>query len=173
MRAGIAIALTVCAIAAALLWMNRKTGHPAASAVFADYILVEKSARRLTLFANDRVLKTYSVALGGNAVGHKQQEGDQRTPEGIYTIDWRNPESDYHLSLHISYPEERDCVSAAQRGVPPGCDIMIHGRPNGHGTTDLRDVTGDWTAGCIAVTDPEMEEIWAMVPDGTTIEIRA
>jgi murein L,D-transpeptidase YafK len=158
----------------AVVWMNRSSMRQKHTAVFADYILVEKSAHRLTLFANDRVLKTYRVALGGNPLGHKQEEGDQRTPEGIYTIDWRNTESDYHLSLHISYPEERDCVAAAARGVPPGCDIMIHGLPNDvDWKTRLRHPEVDWTAGCIAVTDAEMDEIWAAVPDGTTIEIRA
>jgi murein L,D-transpeptidase YafK len=155
-----------------LFWLNRSSKPTSPRIVFADYILVEKAARQLTLFANDRVVKTYRIALGGNPIGHKLEEGDQRTPEGIYTIDWRNPESDYHLSLHVSYPEERDCISAAQRGVPAGYDIMIHGLPNGTDPAQTFHPATDWTSGCIAVTDAEMDEIWALVPDGTTIEIR-
>lgn len=146
--------------------------RPLLSNVTADRVLVEKAARRLTLLRNGASLKTYRVALGRAPVGPKEQEGDQRTPEGIYLIDFHKEDSDYHLALHVSYPEQRDIDRAAAAGVPPGCDIMIHGIRNGKGWIGAFHRMTDWTAGCIAVTDFEMEEIWRAVPDGTTIEIR-
>ena len=94
-----------------------------------------------------------------------------KTPEGVYTIDYRNPKSDYHLALHISYPSAEDTARAAQRGFDAGFDIEIHGLPNGRGSADFHPMT-DWTAGCIAVTDEEIEELYRVTPDGTTVEIR-
>lgn len=105
----------------------------AAAPVLADRIVIEKAKRTLTLYAKGKVLKTYLVALGTNPVGPKQQEGDGKTPEGVYWIDWRNPQSKFHLSLHLTYPNEADAESARKRGVPAGGDIMIHGLPNGIG----------------------------------------
>ncbi|HEY5893053.1 MAG TPA: L,D-transpeptidase family protein [Chthoniobacterales bacterium] len=137
----------------------------------ANRILVEKSKRSMSLFRDGRMLKAYSIALGPNPQGHKQQESDGRTPEGIYWIDWRNPQSKYHLSLHISYPNAEDVKSAAARGVSPGGDIMIHGLPNGTDSGGKVPLARDWTAGCIAVTNAEIEEVWAAVPDGAEIEI--
>lgn len=137
-----------------------------------DRILIEKAARKMSIFRDGQKLKTYRIALGPNPVGHKQQEGDMRTPEGVYTINGRNPDSDYHLSLRISYPSDADNASAAARGVPPGFDIMIHGIANGRGWIGAFHRRKDWTAGCIAVTDTEMDEIWRATPDGTTVEIR-
>jgi murein L,D-transpeptidase YafK len=137
-----------------------------------DRIIVEKSARKLSVFQAGKRIKTYRVALGRNPIGHKQQEGDMRTPEGVYTINGRNPNSDYHLSLRISYPSDADNASAASRGVPAGFDIMIHGITNGRGWIGAFHRWKDWTAGCIAVTDKEMEELWRVVPDGAVIEIR-
>ncbi|HEY4281515.1 MAG TPA: L,D-transpeptidase family protein [Chthoniobacterales bacterium] len=142
------------------------------SADTVDRIVVEKSARKLLVFRNGRELKSYMIFLGSNPVGHKQEEGDMKTPEGNYTIDYRNPHSDYHLALHISYPNPDDQARAAERGVSPGGDIMIHGFPNGSGWTENSQPQRDWTAGCIALTDPEIEELWQIVPDGTPIEIR-
>ena len=138
----------------------------------ADRIVLEKSARRLTLFQNGRVLKTYSVALGREPIGPKKYEGDQRTPEGIYRIDFHKPDSDYHLALHISYPEQHDIDRAAVQNLSAGSDIMIHGLPNGRGWIGRFHRRSDWTAGCIAVADFEMEEIYRAVPDGTPIELR-
>ncbi len=138
----------------------------------ADRVLVEKSARRLTLLRDGRVLKTYAVALGSSPRGHKQQEGDGRTPEGVYQIDFHKPDSDFHLALHISYPNADDTGRAAARGVAPGGDIMIHGLRNGLGAIGAAHRLHDWTAGCIAVTNAEIEEIFRAVPDGTPIEIR-
>ena len=146
--------------------------HPLPSDAVADRIRVEKAARRLTLLRGDNILKTYRVALGGAPVGPKEQEGDQRTPEGLYRIDFHKADSDYHLALHISYPEQRDIDRAAAQGVPPGSDIMIHGIRNGCGWIGAFHRRSDWTAGCIAVTDFEIEEIFRAVPDGTPIEIR-
>jgi murein L,D-transpeptidase YafK len=137
----------------------------------ADRILVEKSARKLTLFKRDKILKTYRIALGRNPVGAKTQKDDGRTPEGKYIIDSRNARSRFHLSLHISYPNARDRAAAAARGVDPGGDIMIHGLTNGLGWLGALHRLRDWTNGCIAVTNSEIEEIWRLVPNGTTVGI--
>jgi len=128
-------------------------------------VVVNKGRREMLLLSGESVVRTYRIALGRDPLGHKQQEGDGRTPEGIYTIDRRNPKSKYHLSLHISYPNEADCARAVLAGVPPGGDIMIHGLKPGVSHPD------DWTEGCIAVTDSEMDDIWELVADGTPIEI--
>lgn len=138
----------------------------------ADCVLVEKSARRLTLLRGDTPLKTYRIALGREPIVAKEFEGDQRTPEGVYTIDLHKPDSDYHLALHISYPEQRDADRAAPYNRSAGSDIMIHGLRNGDGWIGAFHRQSDWTAGCIAVTDFEIEEIYRAVPDGTPIEIR-
>ena len=145
---------------------------PAPAAEQADRILVLKAERRLILFRKGRRLAAYDIALGRNPEGHKQREGDGRTPEGRYRIDWRNPQSSFHLSLHISYPEARDREAAAARGEDPGGMIMIHGLPNGLGALGSAGLLRDWTEGCIAVTDEAIREIWRRVPDGTPIEIR-
>jgi murein L,D-transpeptidase YafK len=138
----------------------------------ADRVLVEKGARRLTLLNKGAILKSYPVALGREPIGAKEEEGDQRTPEGLYRIDFHKRDSDYHLALHVSYPEQRDIERAAARGVSAGSDIMIHGLPNGRGWIGRFHRRSDWTAGCVAVTDFEIEEIYRAVPDGTSIEIR-
>ena len=130
-----------------------------------NQIVVNKGRREMLLLYGESVLRRYSIALGPNPAGHKVQEGDGRTPEGRYTIDRRNPKSAYHISLHISYPNEQDRERARELGVDPGGDIMIHGLRNG---TPMRT---DWTRGCIAVTDEEMDEIWDLVADGTPIQI--
>lgn len=137
-----------------------------------EQILVEKSARRLSIFADGKKLKSYHVALGRNPIGAKEQEGDMKTPEGRYWIDWRNPESDYYLSLHVSYPSDQDTARAAERGVNAGFDIMIHGITNGGGWIGAFHRRHDWTAGCIAMTDEEIEELYRVTPDWTPIEIR-
>jgi murein L,D-transpeptidase YafK len=137
-----------------------------------DRILVQKSARTLSVFRNGKQIKTYRIALGRNPVGAKQEEGDMKTPEGIYKIDGRNPQSSFHLALYISYPSDEDDKRAGARGVSAGSDIMIHGIRNGRGWIGAFHRWEDWTAGCIAVTDEEIEELWRVTPDGTTIEIR-
>ena len=124
------------------------------------------------LYQGDKVLKTYKVALGGKPEGPKTQQGDHKTPEGVYKINARNSKSLYHLSLHISYPNEQDRAQARKRGVKPGGDIMIHGLPDDYAYLGALHRQHDWTEGCIAVTNAEIEEIWKLVPVGTPIEIK-
>lgn len=138
----------------------------------ADRIVVHKHERVLELMAGDVTLKRYTISLGREPVGAKQREGDGRTPEGRYRIDYRNPASGYHLALHISYPDAKDRARARKAGVSPGGDIMIHGMRNGYGWIGPLHRLVDWTNGCIAVTDAEMDEIWRAVANGTEIEIR-
>ena len=140
--------------------------------VQADMVLVEKGARRLTLLSGGHVLKTYRIALGRNPHGPKVGVGDCKTPEGTYVIDYRNPKSRNHLALHISYPNPSDIKRANELGVSPGGEIMIHGIRNGFGWIGPLHRLVNWTKGCIAVTNKEIEEIWRAVPDGTRIEIR-
>ncbi|MDE2561892.1 MAG: L,D-transpeptidase family protein [Sphingomonadales bacterium] len=135
-----------------------------------DFVLVEKAARRLTLFAQGRAVRVYpDVQLGEQPVGAKHFEGDGKTPEGRYTIDYGNPGSAYHLSLHISYPSAEDAAYAEAQGRSPGGMIMIHGQPN---WWPAGRAPGDWTDGCIALSNAEIEQVWESVGDGTPIEIR-
>jgi len=144
----------------------------AASAPSVTSITVDKAARRLTLWHHRTEIRSYRIALGGNPVGHKQQEGDSRTPEGRYTIDARNPNSSFYLSLHISYPNRADTASARRRGVSPGSAIMIHGSPGSLSTVNALGFYPDWTAGCIAVSNSDIGEIFRAVRLGTPILIR-
>jgi tetratricopeptide (TPR) repeat protein len=137
-----------------------------------DKIVIEKKARRLTLISKGEVLKTYKIALGGNPIGPKERQGDNKTPEGTYVINSRNRDSHYHRSLHISYPNERDKKRARELGVSPGGNIMIHGIKNGFSWVGDAQAEADWTKGCIAVTDEEIEEIDRLAANGTIVEIR-
>ena len=159
-------------LAIGVLVYSHHNWNPLPAATIIDRIAVEKSARKLSIFREGKQLKSYRVALGRNPIGSKQQEGDMKTPEGIYQIDYRNPQSDYHLALHISYPSADDVARALERGVPAGFDIMIHGLPNGRGWIGAFHRRKDWTAGCIALTEAEIEELWRVTPDGTVVEIR-
>jgi murein L,D-transpeptidase YafK len=159
--------LAVCVLIAANFNSN-----PLPPNAVADRVLVEKAARRLTLFRENKPVKTYRVALGHSPVGPKEKEGDQRTPEGNYLIDFHKEDSDFHRALHVSYPGPHDIDQATARGVSAGGDIMIHGIRNGIGWIGALHRRTDWTAGCVAVTNFEIEEIWRAVPDGTSIEIR-
>lgn len=138
----------------------------------ADFVVVVKSARTLTLMSHGKVLRTYKVALGGEPIGAKQRQGDHKTPEGHYILDRRNPKSRFYKSIHVSYPNANERQQAAKRGVSPGGDIMIHGLPNGFGWLGESHRAQDWTDGCIAVTNSEIDEIWDLVADGTQIEIK-
>ena len=151
---------------------DRDEQSPLPPNAVADRIVVDKTRHIMTLYSHEQPLRSYAVALGRGGLDIKTREGDNRTPEGQYRIDGRNPRSAFHLSLHISYPEAGDVAEAAARGKNPGGDIMIHGIRNGLGWLGTFQRRVDWTAGCIAVTDQEMEEIWRVVPDGTPIEIR-
>ncbi len=124
------------------------------------------------LLSKGKVLKTYTIALGGNPVGPKERQGDNKTPEGTYVIDSRNRDSRYHISLHISYPNEKDKQRAKELGVSPGGDIMIHGIKNDLSSVGDLHAKVDWTKGCIAVSDEEIEEIDRWAPNGTIVEIR-
>jgi tetratricopeptide (TPR) repeat protein len=135
-------------------------------------VLIEKRERRLTLISEDKVFKSYKIALGGNPNGPKERKGDNKTPEGTYIIDSRNRDSRYHLSLRISYPNRKDKKRAKELGVSPGGDIMIHGLKNGFSWVGDLHTGLDWTEGCIAVTDKEIEEIAGLVPNGTIVEIK-
>jgi murein L,D-transpeptidase YafK len=135
-----------------------------------DRIVFEKAARRMQLIQDDKVVRTYRIALGFTPEGDKQRQGDGKTPEGEFTIDRRNPKSAFHLSLGIDYPQKSHRMRAAEAGVDPGGDIFIHGQPNA--LPDGFKLRGDWTAGCIAVTNAEMREIWEVTPVGTKVEIR-
>jgi murein L,D-transpeptidase YafK len=137
----------------------------------ADSLVLDKSARRLTLFFRGRAVRRYSVALGSHPVGDKKRIGDGRTPEGLYYINGRNARSKYHLALRISYPHTAQQTRAAQRGVSPGGNIMIHGLPREFATVGALHRQQDWTKGCIAVTNEEIEEIWRAVPNGARILI--
>lgn len=137
-----------------------------------DQIVVDKRAHRMRLLRHGVVVKTYQVALGRGGMGNKSRQGDNRVPEGAYRIAGRNPHSAFHLSLHIGYPTQEQARAAAAVGIDPGGDVMIHGLRRGLGWLGPWQSRIDWTRGCIAVTDGEIEEIWAMVPDGTPILIR-
>jgi len=139
--------------------------------VKADLVVVRKCARVLELYAQDSLLKSYRVSLGGDPIGPKRAEGDGRTPEGAYVLDYRKSDSSFHRALHISYPSETDAVLARASGLDPGGLIMVHGLPNGLGLLGRLHRLVDWTDGCVAVTNPEIEEIWAAVADGTQIKI--
>jgi murein L,D-transpeptidase YafK len=138
----------------------------------ADHVLVEKTKRRLTLFSDGQVLKRYKISLGREPEGAKVRSGDNRTPEGLYYIDYRIQDSDFHLALHISYPNEADTRRARQMGYSPGGSIMLHGLKNDDQEIAYYHGYFDWTKGCIAVNNTEIEEIWQLVPNGTSIEIR-
>lgn len=140
--------------------------------ITADSIVVEKSLRRLTLFSGGYAVRTFDVALGQKPVGPKERVGDFRTPEGLYTIDYRNPFSRYHKALHISYPNAADLARAQTQGVTAGGDVMIHGLVNGEGAMGSDHRAYDWTNGCVAVTDEEVDELWNEVPVGTPIRIK-
>jgi murein L,D-transpeptidase YafK len=144
-----------------------------AAVVKADKIVVIKSKHVALLMNNGEIIKAYRVSLGKQPVGRKSRQGDQKTPEGTYIIDSRIADSKFYLALHISYPNDADVKSAHKLGIDPGGSIMIHGLPNGLGKRigKLHRLS-DWTDGCIAVTNSEMDEIWELVPDGVTIEIK-
>ena len=155
---------------ACFTWQAFSSAHPLPASAAADEVLVLKSQRKLYLMQGGKILKRYKVSLGGHPVGPKIREGDRKTPEGKYVLDWHNTESQFYKSIHISYPNENDLARAEKLGVPPGGDLFIHGQPNDF--TGPGKQPGDWTDGCIAVSNQEMDEIWRAVADGTPIEIK-
>ncbi|MBD3658461.1 MULTISPECIES: L,D-transpeptidase family protein [Marinobacter] len=153
--------------------MRMPESKPAKLEIAADIseVLVRKGERRLYLLDGEDVVRSYRISLGENPKGHKLYEGDERTPEGEYLLDWRNSNSDFYKSIHISYPNKRDAELARAWGLDPGGSIMIHGLPNEAGDMAFAYAGLDWTNGCIAVTNEEMDEIWQLVADGTPIRI--
>ena len=136
-----------------------------------DFVRVVKSERKLMLLSGGQVIREFKVALGGNPAGHKQQEGDQRTPEGSYTLDYKKSDSAFYKAIHISYPNPDDMAAAKERGVRPGGQIMIHGQKNDPGRFAFLSEFVNWTNGCIALKNDEMDELWGQVTEGTKIEI--
>lgn len=145
---------------------------PAAAGPLVDKVLVHKYERRLEVISEGEVIRSYRVSLGKQPTGHKQRAGDQRTPEGLYTIDWRQQSERFNLSLHLDYPNLKDLTGAWKRGDDPGSMIMIHGTPIDEEYPEWFFEGLDWTDGCIALKNADMRELWKLVPDGTPVEIR-
>jgi murein L,D-transpeptidase YafK len=158
-------------IVAAIRRRRREPPPSVPAEVQADLIEVFKGERRMELKREGRTIRRYRVALGFSPERHKEREGDGRTPEGYYTVDARNPRSAFHLSLRVSYPDEDDKARAASLGVSPGGDIYIHGQPNGWRKFLVGQPAKDWTTGCVAVSDAEIREVWALVPTGARVVI--
>jgi murein L,D-transpeptidase YafK len=169
-------ALLLCAatvVPADTILNGTKPSEKARPKVFrADSMVLDKSDRLLTLYNDGEQVRVYRVALGRNPVGDKVRRGDGRTPEGSYYISGRNPQSKYHKSLRISYPDAAHRARAKRRGVSPGGDIMIHGLPRAFASVGALHRQQDWTEGCVAVTNDEIEEIWRAIPNGAHIVIR-
>jgi len=161
----------VSALAAATL--AACASEPTPKLTRADKVLVRKSERKMQLIQGGKVVREYRIALGDRPRGHKMRQGDERTPEGDYILDWRNPDSNYYKSIHVSYPNSRDVMFARFMGDDPGGMIMIHGQPNHIRSARIKAEYDrlDWTDGCIAVQNHEMDEIWRTVRDGTPIKI--
>ena len=138
----------------------------------ADFVLVIKSESRLYLYDEGKEFASFKVAFGANPEGHKEQQGDERTPEGRYTLGYKNANSAYYKSIHISYPNDRDRENARKRGVDPGGHIMVHGQRNGYGALSTFVQLFNWTNGCIALSNRDMDVVWDAVNPGTPIEIR-
>jgi murein L,D-transpeptidase YafK len=157
---------------AALVIFAQASGVAALRDDLADQILIQKAAHTLVLLRAGKVLKTYKVALGSKPVGAKERQGDHKTPEGKYFIDAKKNPSQFYLALHISYPNAADKEKARKLGANPGGDVEIHGLGKKFGYVGSAHRLRDWTDGCIAVTNEEIEEIFRLVPVGTPVEIR-
>lgn len=145
---------------------------PGGPVALADSVVIEKKAHRLTLYHLGTPFKRFRIALGGQPVGDKVSAGDRRTPEGIFAVEDRNDASDFHLALRLNYPDERHQARADSLGLTPGGDIMIHGLPTAQAMLGARHRQVDWTNGCVALTNAEIEELWRAVPIGTPVEIK-
>ncbi len=163
--------LTLVAALAVLPARADVFNSPSPGFVTADRVVLHKSDRQLSLYQEGRELKSYRVSLGLRPTGHKQQEGDFRTPEGHYFLTNRNPDSDFFLSIQVSYPDARDVAAARKSGVSPGGLIMIHGLPNIMKYPRERYLSTDWTDGCIALSNEDMLEVWLLTEPDTPIEI--
>lgn len=154
--------------------VSAPVAQPSGASAFAtaDRIVVKKGERKLYLLRSQQVIAAYPVRLGLNPYGHKEREGDFRTPEGTYYLSRRNPRSEFFLSLEVSYPNDSDRARARRQGVPPGGSIMIHGQPNVLRKSPEYYARNDWTNGCIAVSNADMVDIWLRTGVGTPVEIR-
>jgi murein L,D-transpeptidase YafK len=162
-------AALIVAIAIALHFSSKR---PALQQRVAKVVVLKTQHKLLLLDAGNNVIRSYAIAIGRGGLQPKERQGDHKTPEGFYIVDRRKENSRFHRALHVSYPNDSDRERAQRLGVDPGGDIMIHGIENGLGWVGRLHRVVDWTDGCVAVTDPEIEEIWAAVPDGTPVEIR-
>jgi murein L,D-transpeptidase YafK len=164
--------LSVCCILAFIFTCHVEAAKQPSIQSMVDKVIVIKNKRVMMLLKDNRIVRSYRVALGKQPVGTKVRAGDHKTPEGSYTLVSRNAKSKFHLSMKISYPNEADVQNAKNLGTSPGGGIMIHGLPQGLGDIGKLHRHWDWTEGCIAVTNSEIEEIWKLIPDGTPIEIK-
>jgi murein L,D-transpeptidase YafK len=155
-----------------LLCASWPFGFAQNASVGVDRLVVYKRERKLVLFSQGKELRSYKVALGAEPVGPKTRQGDHRTPEGLYILDSRNSNSHYYKAFHISYPNSKDIAAARESGNSPGGDIMLHGLPKEYAWVGKAHSLHDWTDGCVAVSDEEMDEIWKLVRVGTPIEIK-
>lgn len=167
----ILISTAAVVIIAAGVWAN-SSESPLPAGTRADLLVVNKGQRQVLAYSHGQLLRSYPVSLGREPVGTKIRQGDRKTPEGEYFIDGHNPASSFHRALHVSYPSPADVARARAGGYDPGGEIMVHGIHNGLGWIGKAHRLVDWTVGCIAVTDPEIEELYRIVPDGTRIDIR-
>ena len=170
-KLAIAVGVVAVLLAGGALWANAPIS-PLPGGVKADLLVVNKGERQLLAYSRGTLLRSYRVSLGREPVGSKLRQGDRRTPEGEYVIDSHNSASAFHRALHVSYPSAADVARARASGDDPGGEIMVHGIHNGLGWVGKTHRLVDWTVGCIAVTNPEIEELYRIVPDGTRIEIR-
>ncbi len=148
------------------------TGSDKKSTLFATKVVVDKSERKLYIYNGNKIIADYHIALGKNPIGPKRVQGDRKTPEGKYILDFKKVNSDYYRAIHVSYPSKKDIQYAKKLGKSPGGAIMIHGQPNGWGWLSIVRQRFDWTSGCIAVSNGDMDEIWRMVKPGTPILIK-
>jgi murein L,D-transpeptidase YafK len=163
--------VAVLLLAGGILWADAPFS-PLPAGTKADLLVVNKGERQLLAYSRGTLLRSYRVSLGSDPVDTKIRQGDRKTPEGNYVIDGHNPGSSFHRALHVSYPSAADVGRAKAGGYDPGGEIMIHGIHNGLGWIGKAHLWLDWTTGCIAVTDAEIEELYRIVPNGTRIEIR-
>lgn len=144
---------------------------PAAAEPTVDLVRISKTGRKLQLLSGGKIIREFKITLGSNPVGAKSREGDGKTPEGTYTLDYKKADSAFHKAIHISYPNARDMAQASAQNVPPGGQIMIHGQKNGLGWLSFISQHFDWTNGCIALTNSDMDALWPLIKAGTTVEI--
>jgi murein L,D-transpeptidase YafK len=166
----------LCALSGLLLLVSAEPGVQGSARAtdfpIADKVVVEKASRKLHLLKGGVAIRSFDIALGIRPIGDKEREGDFKTPEGNYLLDARNPDSEYFLAIHVSYPNTQDRAEARSKGVDPGGAIMIHGQPNDPTRSEAYYRTQDWTNGCIAVSNSDMIDIWLMTAENTPIEIR-